>query len=73
MLKLTSKKSCGEQATTIIVKMKLQACFASPEVMQDVVPETKLALLAFGKRQLVTVGYGRMFVRRAKVSWGGGR
>lgn len=66
-------KSCRGQTTTILVTLnKLQACFASPAVMLDVVPETKSAPLAFGRRQLVAVGYGRMFVRRAKVSEGGG-
>lgn len=66
-------KSCRGQATTILVTInKLQACFASPEVMLDVAPETKSAPLAFGRRQLVAVGYGRMFVRRTKVSWRGG-
>lgn len=63
MLKSTLKKSHRQQATTVLVKMKLQACFASPEVMQDVVLETKSGPLAFGKRQLIIVGYGRMFVR----------
>lgn len=39
--------------------------------MLDVVPESKSAPFTFGRRQLVAVGYGRMLVRRVKVSWGG--